>query len=444
MKSRKWIPYALIAVIILLTNVQTSFNVTLSESESSLVQLFEMPVVESNMTRPTRGSQHSQQKTPVEVQQKKFDENRGERSTATEPEPVAAVDKHAQYEYRYTGIDANVRFLKPKSKIRQSGTVFVCGWDRGRLREQLFPEFTSEKRMDWKQKGADESSFLFFGLCGPCPAKIGKSKLNAEWLQQNFKGTTLMVNGEGKYAEDSTEFGMYQIGRIPDSERSVHTLFGPMAFIGHYPMEWRKELFDHNYKPKSQKNQFLIYMNANCVPHREDAVDRIGQHTGLTVHAGGACKGTNNTAYRIPKHKTKIREAAKEVPWSHNRQVFNQYRFCLVMENEALFGYITEKLINAFLGGCIPIYYATEEVFNVFNRDAFIFYNVSDPEPALRRIKYLENNRDAYDQVLQGQPILANGNQTIRDYFSFADDVGGGFLKKKIRSMLGFDDEDGK
>lgn len=56
-----------------------------------------------------------------------------------------------------------------------------------------------------------------------------------------------------------------------------------------------------------------------------------------------------------------------------NYQLYHDYKYCLVMENRALEGYMTEKLANAFLGGCLPIYYGTKEVFDVFHEDAFTF-----------------------------------------------------------------------
>ena len=115
------------------------------------------------------------------------------------------------------------------------------------------------------------------------------------------------------------------------------------------------------------------------------------------------------------------------------------------MENESYHGYVTEKILNAFLRGCIPIYFGTEQIFDIFNRKAFIYYNISETNPALERIRYLENNRTAYDQVLGDEPILANlgdepilanGSLTIDQFFSFADDVGNGTLKRRIRDML--------
>lgn len=67
-----------------------------------------------------------------------------------------------------------------------------------------------------------------------------------------------------------------------------------------------------------------------------------------------------------------------------------------------------------------------------------MFYNITDPDPALELISDLESNRTLYDEMLQ-EPILANGTDTIEKFFSWSDDVGGGQLKWKIRALLDFD-----
>jgi hypothetical protein len=96
---------------------------------------------------------------------------------------------------------------------------------------------------------------------------------------------------------------------------------------------------------------------------------------------------------------------------------------------------LTEKILNAFLGGCIPIYYGTEEIFGIFNADAFVYYDVENPQPAIDRVKYLESNRTAYYEILKNEPILAKAEGTIDKYFSLVDGVGEGSLKRKIREL---------
>ena len=118
---------------------------------------------------------------------------------------------------------------------------------------------------------------------------------------------------------------------------------------------------------------------------------------------------------------------------------FRGYRFGIAMEGHSKLGYITEKIVNAFLGGTVPIYSGTEDVFAIFNAKAFIFYNASKGKSAdmsaLHRIAYLEKHPNAYRAMLK-EPILKDGEETLRKYFSLSDDVGGGELRRKIQTLI--------
>ena len=106
------------------------------------------------------------------------------------------------------------------------------------------------------------------------------------------------------------------------------------------------------------------------------------------------------------------------------------------MENTYRDGYITEKIMSAFRAGSVPIWYGGRDALDIFNPNAFVYYDVEDPQPALDRIKYLIDHPEAYNAVLK-EPILRDGNRTIEKYFSFRDEIGGGQLKKRIRTMMG-------
>ena len=93
--------------------------------------------------------------------------------------------------------------------------------------------------------------------------------------------------------------------------------------------------------------------------------------------------------------------------------------------------------MNAFFAGSIPIYYGTQEIFDVFNANAFIWYDINNPQVALDRIAYLESNATAYWEMFQ-EPILAHGQETLAKYFSLRDSDGGGRLKWAIRDKIGF------
>ena len=72
-----------------------------------------------------------------------------------------------------------------------------------------------------------------------------------------------------------------------------------------------------------------------------------------TLEYGSKCLGNKKNLTNVVR--TDIRLQKWEGMWNDmNKDTFNHFRFCLVMENHDLEGYITEKIMNAFMGGCIP------------------------------------------------------------------------------------------
>ena len=111
------------------------------------------------------------------------------------------------------------------------------------------------------------------------------------------------------------------------------------------------------------------------------------------------------------------------------------YRFVIAAEQTALPGYITEKILNAFIAGAVPIYWGTKEVFHIFNRDAFVYFDLANPEQSVNRIMHLEYNRTAYAEV-RSQPIFAPGAfGALFDFFP------GGALFSRIHAFLNTTDE---
>mmetsp|Transcript_30511 Transcript_30511/g.62331 ORF Transcript_30511/g.62331 Transcript_30511/m.62331 type:complete len:485 (+) Transcript_30511:53-1507(+) len=255
----------------------------------------------------------------------------------------------------------------------------------------------------------------------------------------------------------------YTLGPHKDSDRSIRVPFVLMQSRLLHP-KYRNLIFDPSKKPRNTKERFLLYVNSHWVDFREVAAHEIANKI-APIDVAGKCQG-NIDAF-LGEGKSKPPQWPIETPrppqcepfsdeerpdnirvckdfdsFSHdggkNYGVFGKYRFALVMENVYSDGYITEKILNAFTSGSVPIYYGTVEIFDIFNKEAFIYYNITDPQPALDRISYLESNPDAYEKML-GQPILADGERTVEKYFSWSDDVGGGKLKKRIRIMMGYD-----
>lgn len=349
--------------------------------------------------------------------------------------------------------------VAPTSDPRQfeNRTLHICGFDRGDLANYLFPELKKQSHDSLQlNTTSTNNSLLVYGLFGPCPLrrKPKRYDIGIEWISNHWNGKTLSINGEGTRRANGfvVPANLYQIGMAPSNHNnSIQIIFAAIALIGHYPEKQWHQIFNHSLKPQSTKKRFCVYAVSNCVDFREEAADAIAalyasdnnddatngnRSTIKTVYQGGQCKGKNGTLLEDLAWQSKKYVGPASAKWAGNSRLYRDYRFCLVMENEAIAGYITEKILNAFLAGCIPIYYGTEQIFDVFNSRAFVYYNISNPAPALERIRNLEDDAAALQQVMENEPILANGEATIEKYFSLADHVGSGNLKNKIRFLL--------
>ena len=172
-------------------------------------------------------------------------------------------------------------------------------------------------------------------------------------------------------------------------------------------------------------------MQSHCVSYRQQAALELASVLDIDVPKG-KCSVNHGNVNHVD---IETLYSVKHMDWMDNWKVFENYKYCLVMENSKVLGYVTEKILQAFLGGCLPIYWGTEEVFEIFNERAFLYY---EPGITIKEISYLELNSTAYKERASA-PILAHGNTTVWKYLSLQDRIGGGILKKRIRTMLGIE-----
>ena len=59
--------------------------------------------------------------------------------------------------------------------------------------------------------------------------------------------------------------------------------------------------------------------------------------------------------------------------WPELDKIYKDYKFGFAMENINEDGYITEKIMNVYRGGAIPIYWGTSAVKNIFNPESFVY-----------------------------------------------------------------------
>jgi hypothetical protein len=130
----------------------------------------------------------------------------------------------------------------------------------------------------------------------------------------------------------------------------------------------------------------IVLNNAKNSFHQKDSAEALGQ-----------CSNPNKTK--------------QPGGWGDLDQIYAQYDFGFAMENHQVPGYITEKILNVFRGGAIPIYWGdSETVKNYFNPKAYIDVGEFDSlEKAADYIVQLSQDKKAIARMRQ-EPIFKDNH----------------------------------
>ena len=137
------------------------------------------------------------------------------------------------------------------------------------------------------------------------------------------------------------------------------------------------------------RNNFCAALISNCgsfYGFRLHFIEKLSKYK--EVDMGGKCKNNINK-----KVTNKI-------------QFLSNYKFSIAMENSEGDGYLTEKIVDSFLAGTIPIYYGD------YMLDEIIEY-----------IKKIDNDINLYKSIMKEKPILDD---------NFVDKIN----KNEIKSFL--------
>lgn len=85
--------------------------------------------------------------------------------------------------------------------------------------------------------------------------------------------------------------------------------------------------------------------------------------------------------------------------------ISRDYRFCVALENDLFPGYVTEKPVEAYMSGTIPIY-AGFDIAGYLNKGAILnLLDFSSSDQWLQRISEVDSSLESYVQVYE-QPLL--------------------------------------
>jgi len=147
----------------------------------------------------------------------------------------------------------------------------------------------------------------------------------------------------------------------------------------------------------TKHRKFLVaYCSRNRKTYREEFFNMLVERKGRdTCHSLGRCCG-------------KYPETRRPVPgdWHDTRLVeeYKKYNFVFAMENGNRKGYVTEKIVNAFCSGAIPIYFGCQEVKLFFNPKAFI--HVNDFESFEKCVDHICNMTDEDIKAMRSEEII--------------------------------------
>ena len=108
------------------------------------------------------------------------------------------------------------------------------------------------------------------------------------------------------------------------------------------------------------------------------------------------------------------------------QEFISQYKFIISMENTKEHNYITEKIVNGFLSGNIPIYWGSNNVKDHFNIDRFInVENMNDDtiDNVISRMKELMDDEEKYLKMVNSNIFPNENNKLTRTIEDVSEDI---------------------
>ncbi|MGL2429958.1 glycosyltransferase family 10 domain-containing protein, partial [Helicobacter pylori] len=87
-------------------------------------------------------------------------------------------------------------------------------------------------------------------------------------------------------------------------------------------------------------------------------------------------------------------------------EFLSQYKFNLCFENSQGYGYVTEKILDAYFSHTIPIYWGSPSVAKDFNPKSFVnVHDFNNFDEAIDYVRYLHTHPNAYLDMLYENPL---------------------------------------
>jgi len=217
-----------------------------------------------------------------------------------------------------------------------------------------------------------------WSIFGNCP-QIELSKLGKNILRIQF-------SGEAWY-NDITKFHINLIPALESNNIIPHTLGGFHIHV--HKLKFKKRISNN------RQRRFCSFIVSNGGPVvRRQMFDLLSKYK--FVDSLGKFNNNCNDM-KIPDCDTD-----EYYDFLHN------YKFMICFENTKTDYYLTEKLINAYAGGCIPIYWGCPQIKELLNEKAILLLEDTSEESMIKlcnKIMEIDSNEDLYKEIYE-QPLI--------------------------------------
>lgn len=297
-------------------------------------------------------------------------------------------------------------------------------WNGGaRFLENLLTDLPAEKLQALEKCGPRVS-------LGKGESKNMKKKSNQVWLFASSEDPTSEELGRRfeKLPKNSKVLIMGsqwndQVREMADSKRvkNVFVPFGSLAFAemaDHTPMELVDRSKVAAVMNTRDADHTVVYQQSKCIGYRQTFWDKICQGVNKV---GKECSYLNkcNGDMKLGKKDQESSGARGDDQWMDAAvKNYARYNFAVTMEHKLnKYGYLTEKIIMAYLAGAIPVYGGASQATEIFDPDTFVEYHGEDGgDSAVEKIQELMADPKKHREMVLKQAVT---DESMKKYFSW-------------------------
>lgn len=255
----------------------------------------------------------------------------------------------------------------------------------------VFKELLNDKEINFNSK-PEEADILMFSCFG-----------NSHQKYKNTKAVKVFYTGENQRPDLS--FADFSLSFDYDSHNGKNFRL-PHWYM--YVNWWGEPNFPHAriskeqllrvYQPEevAAREKFCCIIIGNPVANRIEVAQKLNEIK--PVHGYGKVFGNFYDGCKV--------------------DLLKNFRYNICFENSIHPGYVTEKLLEAKVAGCIPIYYGTKTVSQDFNEKCFInFVDYKNSDELKDKISELESDTGKF--VTKAKEKLFNINPNLDDLYKF-------------------------